>query len=342
MRIIVLRTSAMGDVALVAPVLNALKAQHPEVETILVTRKSFNPFFRQDKSLIIFNPDFQGRHKGLAGIYRLYKDLVAIGQVDHVIDIHNVLRSGILGFLFRMKGIPVSVMDKGRVEKRALVRGKSKKPLKHTVERYREVFASCGLEIIPGEEKQIFISSVAGEIASKVIGDHDVKNIGIAPFAKHNLKMWPSDNMVELTRLISRDFNVRFFLFGGRDEAEKIALITSKIPGAVNLCGKLNLDEELAVISKLDMMIAMDSSNMHMSALCGTKTVSIWGGTDPLAGFSAWRQPDEYSIRVPVTDLTCRPCTVFGKGRCKRGDFACMKWLSPGIVYHKIRELNIL
>jgi ADP-heptose:LPS heptosyltransferase len=89
-------------------------------------------------------------------------------------------------------------------------------------------------------------------------------------------------------------------------------------------------------------MIAMDSSNMHMAALCGIRVVSIWGGTDPLNGFGAWMQPSEYSIRIPVDELTCRPCTVYGKGKCRRGDLACMNWLTPGKVYSEIKKLNIL
>jgi ADP-heptose:LPS heptosyltransferase len=85
-------------------------------------------------------------------------------------------------------------------------------------------------------------------------------------------------------------------------------------------------------------MIAMDSSNMHMAALTGTKVISIWGGTDPLAGFSAWMQPDSYSIRIPVEELDCRPCTIYGKGKTRNG-FACMNMLTPDLVFKRIEKL---
>ncbi len=88
-------------------------------------------------------------------------------------------------------------------------------------------------------------------------------------------------------------------------------------------------------------MVAMDSSNMHMAALVGTKVISIWGGTDPLSGFGAWMQPENYSVRIPVEDLTCRPCTTFGKGDCIRGDLACMIWQTPEMVFRKIVDLKI-
>jgi ADP-heptose:LPS heptosyltransferase len=102
----------------------------------------------------------------------------------------------------------------------------------------------------------------------------------------------------------------------------------NRIPESVLVAGTLDLDEELALMSHLKFMISMDSANMHMAALTGTKVISSWGSTDPLTGFGAWQQPDDYALRIPVEGLTCRPCTVFGKGECRRKDFACMTWLT--------------
>ena len=132
---------------------------------------------------------------------------------------------------------------------------------------------------------------------------------------------------------------MQILVFGGNEDSDKLAVFQSKVPHSTSLAGKLTLDEELLFMTKLDLMIAMDSSNMHMAALVGTKVISIWGGTDPLSGFSAWMQPDNFSIRIPVEELTCRPCTIYGKGECKRGDFACMNWLTPEMVFQKIEKL---
>ena len=342
MRIVVIRTSAMGDVALSVPVIQALKNQYPSVETIFVTRKPFNAFFQSINGLTLFNPDFKKRHKGFPGIIRLFRDLNMFGKVDYVIDIHDVLRTKLLRFLFILSGTRVKVIDKGRGEKKDLIKGKSKTQLKHTVERYSDVFVSAGLKLRPEMSKSIFVSQGAEEVAKKLVGDSDVKNIGIAPFAKHQLKMWPEEYLNRLLELISANHAVRFWFFGGNEEMEKIQSISFRTPGSVNLCGKISLEEELAVISRLDLMIAMDSSNMHMASLCGIRVVSIWGGTDPLNGFGAWMQPPEFSFRIPVDELTCRPCTVYGKGTCRRGDLACMIWLTPEKVYRKLTDLRLI
>jgi ADP-heptose:LPS heptosyltransferase len=150
--------------------------------------------------------------------------------------------------------------------------------------------------------------------------------------------MWPEINMISLLKMISEKYRCRFWLFGGPEDSANLSNFQKKVNGSTNLAGILSLDEELFFMSKLDLMIAMDSSNMHMAALLGTKVISIWGGTDPLAGFSAWMQPDSFSIRIPVEELTCRPCTIYGKGNTKN-DFACMKLLTPELVFNRIDRL---
>ena len=339
MRLLVIRTSAMGDVALMTPVVKGMREQYPEVELVIITRLVFKPFFSSIDGLLLFFPDLKNRHKGFTGIIRLFKDIRSQSQIDHVIDLHDVLRSKLLRFFFRIKGVPVSVIDKGRREKISLISGKKKIRLKHTVERYCDVFASAGFPVVPSKDNGI-VPLQGFELNDGYITEmKGVLNIGVAPYAKHKLKMWPESNMVELTRLISGRHKCRFWLFGGLEDSDKLTQLQAKIPGSTNLAGRLSLEEELAFMNKLDLMIAMDSSNMHMAALVGTKVISIWGGTDPLAGFSAWMQPDDFSIRIPVEELICRPCTIYGKGECKRGDFACMNWLTPEIVFKKIEKL---
>ena len=329
----------MGDVALTTPVLKGMSEQYPDVELELLTRAAFKPFFSSVNGLELFFPDLKKRHKGLPGLIRLFKDINRHSEIDCIIDLHDVLRSKILRFFFRLTGVHIAVIDKGRSEKKSLITGKKKVQLKHSVERYRDVFAKAGFPVTLTKGPWIVPSAESVAKAGLMMTSQNGLNIGVAPYARHKLKVWPEENMVRLLRFIAENHKCKFWLFGGPEDSEKLAALQSKIEGSTNLAGKLDLTEELAFISKLDLMIAMDSSNMHMAALVGTKVISIWGGTDPLSGFSAWMQPDNFSIRIPVEELTCRPCTTYGKGECKRGDFACMNWLTPEIVFKKIEKL---
>jgi ADP-heptose:LPS heptosyltransferase len=315
-----------------------MSEQFPEAELLLLTRPSFKPFFSSIKGLEQFHPDLKHRHKGFSGIVRLFKDINRQSEIDYVIDLHDVLRSKILRFFFRMTGVHAAVIDKGRKEKHSLITGKKKIQLKHSVERYCDVFAKAGFPVRPSKNNSI-IPPPGVKLKENYISEMSgVINVGVAPLAKHELKMWPKENMIELLDLISEKYNCRFWLFGGRDETSELTTIQTRIKNSTNLAGELTLEEELLHISKLDFMIAMDSSNMHMAALTGTKVISIWGGTDPLAGFSAWMQPDSYSIRIPVEELDCRPCTIYGKGKTRNG-FACMNMLTPDLVFKRIEKL---
>jgi ADP-heptose:LPS heptosyltransferase len=329
----------MGDVALTTPVLRGMRIQYPEVELLLITRPSFKSFFSSIDGLDLFFPDFRKRHSGFPGLIQLYRDIVKQSRIDYVVDLHDVLRSQILRQLFRLSGVPVVVIKKGRGEKASVISGKKKIRLKHTVERYCDVFAEAGFPVVPAKDKWIVPPPAVILKEEYLLAVEGGLNIGVAPYALHKLKMWPENNMTELLGLISKSYKCKFWLFGGKEDSEGLTAMQTKIPGSLSLEGKLSLAEELLFMSKLDMMIAMDSSNMHMAALVGTKVISIWGGTDPLCGFSAWMQPDNFSISIPVEELTCRPCTIFGKGECRRGDFACMNWLTPEIVFKKIEKL---
>ena len=339
MRFLVIRTSAMGDVALTAPVLKGMREQHPEIELVLLTSAAYKPFFSSISGLEFFFPDLKKRHKGFPGLIRLFKDINRQSEIDYVIDLHDVLRSKIIRAFFMLTGVKSAVIDKGRRDKRLLISGRKKTQLKHSVERYCDVFLKAGFPVVPSKVKPILPSGKAvldNKLSEAMEG---VLNIGVAPYAKHKLKMWPESSMIQLLKIISEKHRCRFWLYGGPEDSVNLAAFQIQVPCSASLAGKLSLDEELLLMSKLDLMIAMDSSNMHMAALVGTKVISVWGGTDPLSGFSAWMQPDEFSIRIPDEELTCRPCTIFGKGECKRGDFACMNWLTPEIVSKKIEKL---
>lgn len=342
MKVLVIRTSAMGDVAMVTPVIKSMSIQHPDVEIVILTRPPFESFFYSFPGIRIFSADFRGRYSGLTGMIKVFHDLRKKHRFDHVIDLHDVIRSKFMRWLFRLTGARITVIDKGRSEKRSLIDGSGKIKLLHSIERYYKAFAEAGFHVGRSEGPWIVPGPEGIRRAENLLRETELMHIGVAPLAKHDLKMWSEKHIISLMEMIAKRIKVRFWLFGGKAETPKLIAMQNRIPESVLVAGTLSLDEELAIISRLRFMISMDSSNMHMAALSGTKVISIWGGTDPLAGFGAWGQPDEYSIRIPVEELTCRPCTVYGKGTCRRGDFACMMWLTPEMVFEKLVNLKMI
>ena len=97
--ILVIRLSAMGDVAMCVPVLRAFTLQHPKVKLTVLTRPFFKPFFQDLENVTVFAADLKGKHKGIIGLFKLSRELKHLG-INQVADLHNVLRTKILKFFF--------------------------------------------------------------------------------------------------------------------------------------------------------------------------------------------------------------------------------------------------
>ena len=63
---------------------------------------------------------------------------------------------------------------------------------------------------------------------------------------------------------------------------------------------------------------------MHIAAALRKKIFSIFGGTHPNLGFTAYKPNSENRI-IQIENLDCRPCHRYGKSKCPRGHFKCMK-----------------
>ncbi len=341
MHFVVLRFSAMGDVALTLPVIQGALKDHPEISITIVTRKFFSPFFENIDRLKIITADFSGRHKGFPGLIRLFKEIMQIGEITGVIDLHSVLRTHILSSLFKAKKIKTYRIIKDRQQKEQHLKLKAAPNLMHTIQRYQEVFEAFGLRATINHAPFFRLSGESKAMAEKFIENKGLMKmnlIGIAPFAKHKLKIWPIKKVRNFIDAASKLENTHILLFGGgKEESEQLQLLA----GRYEHCSTVHLDlaAELALISRMECMISMDSANMHIAALSGIPVVSVWGATHPGMGFSAWAQPDENSIQVTVEELPCRPCTIYGKGFCRRNDFACMERINFDQVLKVVKPL---
>lgn len=305
--ILVIRLSAMGDVAMTVPVLRAFVKQYPGVNLTVLTRAFYKPFFKDLPNVEVFVADVKGVHKGVVGLFRLSKTLKKQG-VDAVADLHNVLRSKILkGFMGNM---PFFQIDKGREEKKDLTKGRIFKQLKTTHQRYADVFGKLGFTIdlsAPVFPEKANLSSEA----KKLLGHKNSKWIGIAPFAAFSSKMYPLELMRKVVEKLSENHLIVLF-GGGQAETKLLDEFSSSKSNIVNLAGKLSFEDELDVISNLDVMISMDSGNGHIAAMYGVKVVTIWGVTHPHAGFVPFNQPDSLQLTADRKEYPLVPTSIYG------------------------------
>ena len=322
-----MRFSALGDVAMTLPVVYSLAKQYPDVHIDFATTPFFaRLFIAPPSNLEVHAYDLKKNFKGIAGAFRLFKKLNSL-HPDAVADLHNVGRTWIIDTLFRLKGVKTEMVDKMRKKRRLLIKsGVAQKPF---IDRYFEVFSILGLPVKPEFKSLEAVSSPK---------DPDIRRpaVGIAPFARYYNKTYPPDMTLQLSHLLSeKDINVYFF--GGRgEEAEKLEEMASEIKNSESLAGRFTLEEELALMKQMDVMVSMDSANHHLASLMGTPVVSIWGSTTPACGFMAYGQKAENAL---VAGVSCQPCTVAGSPLCNRRNLDCFRQLEPQLIADKIISL---
>ena len=334
--LLVFRFSSLGDVAMTVPVLKLLLQQNPSLQVTMVSNIFMQPLFDGIDRLHFYPADLKGRHQGFKGLFRLYRDLKKEFSIDAIADLHDVLRTKILRSFFALSAIRSAVIDKGRKEKKELTRRENKilTPLKTTFERYADVFRSLLLPIVlspPEIEKK----SATLPADLKKLKEEGYALIGIAPFAQYAEKTYPPEKMKGVIRLLLQGGKVKIFLFGGKTEVPVFDQWEHEFPNVKSIAEKMEFEKELYWIAGMDVMISMDSANMHLASLYGVPVVSIWGATHPYAGFYGWGQKETNAVQV---DLYCRPCSVFGNKPGYRGDLLCMTSISPVTIYNKVME----
>ena len=337
-KILVIRMSALGDVAMVIPVLYPICYSYPDKEFVLITSPLASQLYiDRPKNLKVKPVDTKKNFKGLKGIFSLFRELKN-EKFDAIADLHDVLRSKVLSFMFKLGGTKVATIDKGRKEKRKITSENREvfEQLKTSFERYSDVFKELGL-ISSQEFTPLKSSSMLPDWLQRSETD-TTKWVGVAPFSKHEGKNYPLDKMKQVVDELAETGQYKIFLFGSPVdgvELDKWQVNDGKI---VSLCNsKLGLEKEMALMSQLSVVVSMDSANMHIAALMKTPVISIWGATHSYTGFLGWGL-GEGSI-IERKDLKCRPCSVFGNKPCRYGSYPCME-INPREVVSRVKKLT--
>lgn len=326
--ILIARFSAMGDVIMSLFAVSALRKTYPDLKITVATKKKFARFYQEIPDIGILTLDAEGSLKSLLEI----AGKAVHSGVNLVADIHNSLRGKILRLYLGLHGARTASFRKCRRE-RAAIKGKGRTavPLRHNVLRFCDVFAALGYPV--PEPSQTRMRRPVPE----VFGVKSGRWIGYAPFASRQMKIYPDRQSRELVRLMTEEFD-RVLIFSGPGREQEFAREMERLYGNVTgVFGRTDIWGELALMSELDAIVTMDSSSMHLASLAGTPLVSVWGATHPAAGFMGYGYDIERNcIQL---DLDCRPCSIFGEGKCRYGDYRCLTGITPDAIMRKVRQV---
>jgi ADP-heptose:LPS heptosyltransferase len=337
-KVLVIRLSAIGDVAMTIPVVYSAAWANPQDSFTVLTQTFLMPLFvNHPPNLHVMGMNVKTTEKSVWGLLR-YVWILRGYRFDKVLDLHSVIRSWTIDLFFLLSGKKVYKIDKQRRTYKCLSARPPKqiRPLRPVTDRYGDVFRAAGFCF-----KETFTSLYADNPEDKawiqtIAGAKKGRWVGIAPFARHAGKIYPLEQMGKVVETLSNEKDITVFLFGGKGKEQELLEAWSRTyPKTFSMAGLFLFDKELAFIYQLDVLVSMDSANMHLASLVGTPVISVWGATHPYAGFYGYRQRKELAVQI---DLPCRPCSIYGKKPCYRGDPVCMYNLSPEQISDKVKK----
>ena len=331
-RLLIIRLSAMGDVAMSVPVVHAFAKAYPEHSLYFLTKPFHKSIIETIPGVRPILADVKGEHKGILGLWRLSRQLKAQG-ITAVADLHEVTRSKILTFFLQL---PTARIDKGRAAKKKLIRDKTvaTTKLETTISRYIKVFNRLGFEGI----KPMELSRPAPSEAVQQLGATATQKwIGIAPFAAHPGKQYPLELMQKLITTLDQTARFSIFLLGAPSEQTVLATMAKGCEHTQVVAGTLAFSDQINLIGQLDLMLSMDSGNGHLAAMYAVPTITLWGVTHPALGFAPFGQ----EAHVLVSDREAYPLiptSVYGN-KLPQGYKGLMQSIAVKTILDKIDEL---
>jgi heptosyltransferase-2 len=316
-KILVRSTNWIGDAIMTTPAVRTIRENFPAAEITMLAQPWMADVFAASPHVDRIIPyEKKGRHRGLAGMLRLSRELRAL-RFDMAILLQNAFEAALLA---KLAGIPVRAGYRRDARSLLLSHGVSIRAeirRRHQVFYYQAMLADLGLTCGGNE---LFLAHRDSDLEfarnlRKGLGAGLV--IGINPGAAYGpAKCWPAERYGLLAAGLHRLTGAKFLVFGTSADKRTIDRITGYGPGFIRgLAGKTTLAQAMALISICDAFVTNDSGLMHVAAAARTPLVAIFGSTDAIA-------TGPFSDRAVVVqkELSCRPCL---KKTCKL-DFRCM------------------
>jgi len=313
-RILFITLSNIGDIVLTTPVLRALSENFPaSAIDVMVSPAGIGLFEKHPAVSDVISYD---KRSGLRDKLRLIARLRR-ADYDFVADMRNSLFRFLIGSRY------------GTDPFRAAPKGIRHKKLRHLWK-----LSSMGIGV--GQEDFRFYLHIPpgdGEYVKKIMAGPGRGRplVAISPGAKSSVKRWPEEKYAELAGRLVRDLGCGVIMVGDGEDAPLVKkIISSSGAGIADFSGRTTLCQLASVLSECDMLITNDSAPLHIAGAVGTRTLAIFGPTDPAA-----YGPTGADDRVVRKKIKCVPC---GKAQC-RFNHECMRLIETEEVFEAAKDM---
>lgn len=328
MRVLIVKTSALGDILHVLPALDYLHQVAPGIEVDWVVEEPFRELLEGNpllSALHLVRTRNWRRHPFARGTWReisALKKTLAMRNYDMVFDVQGNLKSGLISWLTGARerfGFSGDVVR----EKTNLLFTRHRVPMQpldyHVTEKY--------LRIISAPFDRDFSSmGLAATIATSPKDDAGADLLfstlpGRPVFLFHcgtswQTKLWAQKRWIELGQGILERFPGASILltWGDQAERERCQRIAGDIGAGARVLERYPLKALAALLKRVDLVVAGDTGPVHLAAAGGTPTVSLYRATD--GKLTGPRGSGHITVQSPM------PCTRCKLRECDR-DGAC-------------------
>lgn len=328
-KILIRGTNWIGDAVMTMPAISAIRKTFPEAQISILVKPWVAELFRlcEDVDEVIL---FQshGIHSGMGGIFRLARELRTKG-FDMAILLQNAIEAAIIT---RLAGIPIRAGynsdGRGLLLTHSVQRTDAIRKV-HQTAYYLEMVKSLGCQstvtdvhLVPGKDYDALAEDIFDAYG---IGRNDVL-IGMAPGAAYGpAKRWFPERYGAVADRIMDDYSARTIILGSTQDMGSVEQVQQNSRhNLINLAGRTNLTEAIAIMSHCNLFISNDSGLMHVAGVLDIPTVAIFGSTNPIT-----TSPVGDKSVVVYKGASCSPCL---KETCPT-DFRCMDMISVDDVY---------
>ncbi len=337
MKILVVKLSALGDVAQALAVLPTLKAGIPHASLYWLVEEASSDLLKGhpllERVFICRRKNWLKAIKKAINVSSVFREMqiflrdLRSEYFDIVLDLQGLFKSGLLvalarakrkiGFANHREGSTIPLTQKLPPYD----------PDRHAVFRYLDAAEYIGgqrpeeitfpLPHLPPPSQLLRKFSIEGNFAVFI------------PCARWETKLWSIDAWVNLAHKVYRFFGMQILFIGSQNDKAYVSRIISQAPFAKSLCGKTSILSLAGLLKASSLIVTVDTGPMHLAVTVGKRVVAIFGPTAP------WRTgPFGKGHRIVRSGLPCSPC--FRK-RCNH--LSCMKTILPEQVFQQVEEL---
>ncbi len=334
-RILITRLRFIGDVVLTLPLIEALKNKYPDAELYYLTEKSVG-------EILIGHPDLEEvimldrdaienlpwrkksiEHLGFINKLRNYK-------FDMVIDLFCNPRSALLTLATGAKiRVGFDVRLRGIVYNHKIRRGASIR----VVDAYLDCLRTLGIDV-DREVPHLPLLKDERRWATDWLRENSLSQnlplIGFNPGASWPAKMWQPEQFAGLGDNVIDMLNGQVLITQGPGQRELVRQVSDLMKHPPVIADLLPIRRLSALIEQCDAYVSNDSGPMHIAAAVGTRTIGIFGPSDPAIWFPYSESSGHLSVKPDVA-FCC------GKNFCAEPR-SCISTISVDQVYRLVRQ----